>query len=178
MKFTGEEYYQAAVERMRQAGEIHDSKKGYALAMYCSGLAVECILWAFRWQKDTSFEGRHDLEELFGASGLLQIHEERARKKRTPQEEIEQSAAAVRDAIMDVAAPWHNNLRFASEAGLRAHLNRVGRLRGIRGDALKKNSADLLAAAEIIVETGVGSWTSKRRQKRRCGVVFRSSTSN
>jgi hypothetical protein len=62
-----------------------------------------------------------------------------------------------------VAALWHNNLRFASEASLRAYLNRNGRLRGIRGDALKKNSADLLAAAQIIVENGERSWTSRRR---------------
>ena len=53
-----------------------------------------------------------------------------------------------------IAALWHNNLRFASEDSLRAHLKRIGRLRGIRGDALKKNSADLLLAAELIVEEG------------------------
>jgi HEPN domain-containing protein len=163
MQFTSEEYYRAASERMRQAREIHDSKQGYALAMYCAGVAVECILRAFRWRKDTSFEGRHDLEELFRASGVLEIHEERSRKKRITEEEIARSASDILDAVGEVAALWHNNLRFASEASLRAHLNRIGRLRGIRGDALKKNSADLLAAAEFIVEKGVGSWTSKRR---------------
>ena len=61
------------------------------------------------------------------------------------------------------SALWHNNLRFASEASLRAYLNRIGRLRGIRGDALKKNSADLLLAAESIVEEGARSWTSRRK---------------
>jgi hypothetical protein len=84
---------------------------------------------------------------LFRASGLLQIHEERARKKHILEEEIERSAAKVVDAKDKVVALWQNNLRFASEASLRAHLNRTGRLRGIRGDPLKKNSADLLAAA-------------------------------
>jgi hypothetical protein len=163
MRFTGEEYCRAAIERMRQAREIHDSKESFALAMYSSGLAVECILRAFRWQKDPSFEGRHDLDELFKASGLLQAHEERARKKRVLEEKIERFAAEVLEAMGVVAILWHNNLRFASEASLRAHLNRIGRLRGIRGDALKKNSADLLAAAEIVVSGGVTLWTSKRR---------------
>jgi hypothetical protein len=163
MQFRDEEYYRAAIERIRQAREIHDSKKSYALAMYCSGLAVECILRAFRWQKDTSFEGRHDLEDLFKASGLLHIHEERARKKRTPEGEIERFAADVLEAKGKVAALWHNNLRFASEASLRAHLNRIGRIQGIRGDALKQNSADLLAAAEIVVKGEVTLWNSKRR---------------
>ena len=148
---------------MRQARDIHDSKESYALAMYCSGLAIECILRAFRWQKDPSFEGRHDLEELFKAGGFLEIHEERLRKKRITEKEIERSAADIRNAMEVVSTLWHNNLRFASDASLRAHLNRIGRLRGIRGDALKKNSADLLLAAESIVEEGDRSWTSRRK---------------
>jgi hypothetical protein len=163
MQFRDEEYYEAAIERIRQAREIHEAKKSYALAMYCSGLAVECILRAFRWQNDPSFEGRHDLWELFDASGFLQIHEERSRRRRIPQEEIERSAADILDAMSEVRVLWQNNLRFASEASLRSHLNRIGRLRGIRGDALKKNSADLLLAAELIVEEGARSWTSKRK---------------
>jgi hypothetical protein len=163
MQFTSEEYYRAAIERMRQAKEIHDSRQNFALAMYCGGLAVECILRAYRWRKDSSFEGRHDLDELFKASGFLQVQEEWARKKRKPEEEIARSAVKILDAMEVVSALWHNNLRFASELSLRARLNRIGRLRGIRGDALKKNSADLLAAAQIIVNDGVQSWTSRRR---------------
>lgn len=73
MRFTGEEYYRAALERMRQAREIHNSGASYALAMYVSGLAVECILRAFRWQNDRLFEGRHDLEDLLKSSELLTI---------------------------------------------------------------------------------------------------------
>jgi HEPN domain-containing protein len=163
MQFRDEEYYQAAIERMRQAREIHDSKGSYALAMYCGGPAVECILRAFRWRKDPSFEGRHDLGDLFDASGFLQIYEERARKKRIQEADIERFMAGIRVAMKVVTDLWHNHLRFASELSLRAHLNRIGRLRGIRGDALKKNSADLLLAAELIVEEGVRAWTSKRR---------------
>jgi hypothetical protein len=163
MRFIDEEYFRAASERLRQALEIHDSGTGYALAIYCGGLAVECILRAHRWRMDPSAEGRHDLRELFDASGLLRTSEERALKKRMPAEEIDRSAAAIRVAMGEVAALWHNNLRFASEDSLRAHLRRVGRLRGIQGDAIKKNSADLLNAAQIIVSEGVRSWTSRRK---------------
>src|SRR5215831_2337061 len=107
MQFTGEEYYRAATERMRQAREIHDSAKNYALAIYCGGLAVECILRAYRWRKAPSFEGRHDLKELFDASGFLRTSKERARKQRMPAEEIERSATAIRQAMGEVAALWH-----------------------------------------------------------------------
>lgn len=163
MKFNGDEYHQAAIERMRQAREIRSSRESQALAMYSSGLAVECILRAFRSQKDPSFEGRYDPDERFRASGLLQAREERARKKSASEEEIERVAAEALEAMVVVATIRHNNLRFASEVSLWAHLSRIGRLRGIRGDALNKNSADLLAAAQIIVNNGVISWTSRRK---------------
>lgn len=163
MKFTGEEYFRAAVQRMRQAREIHKSREGYALAMYCSGLAVECMLRAFRWKKASSFEGRHDLTDLLKASDLYRIHEDRAREKGDPEEEIRQSAIRLRAAMVEVAFLWNNNLRFASEASLRAFLNRIGRLQGIKGNALKKNSLDLLDAAQVVVNQGVVLWSSKKR---------------
>lgn len=80
MIFRGEEYYRAGIERMRQARILHHAGASYALAMYCGGLAVECILRAFRWDKDTSFEGRHDLEDLLRSSKLLRIDENHMRR--------------------------------------------------------------------------------------------------
>ncbi len=56
MKVGTEAYYQAGVERMRQARELHRAGGNYALAMYTGGLSVECMLRAFRWGKDSSFE--------------------------------------------------------------------------------------------------------------------------
>jgi hypothetical protein len=163
MRFTAEEYFRAANERMRQAEKIHHSREGYALAMYCSGLAVECMLRAFRWQEDASFEGRHNLADLFKASHLLRIHGDRARAKGISEEDVQRTAAELRAAVTEVQILWRNNLRFASEASLRAHLNRIDRFKGIRGDALKKNSLDLLNWAKIIVNRGVTLWTSKTR---------------
>ncbi len=163
MIFTAEEYYRAAGERIRQASEIHEAGNRYALAMYCSGLAVECMLRAIHWQKDSSFEGRHDLSELFRASGFLEIHEDRARRKRRTEEEIARSAVIIREAMSLASTLWNNNLRFASEASLRAYLKRNGRLRGIRGDALKKNSSDLLNAAQVIVREGTELWNLQKR---------------
>ena len=55
---------------------MYQQKESFALSMYTAGLAVECLLRAFRWKKDKSFEGRHDLEDLLKASGLLRIGEE------------------------------------------------------------------------------------------------------
>jgi len=163
MKFTGEEYYRASVERMRQAREIHDSGGGYALAMYSAGLAVECMLRAFRSKKDRSFEGRHDLEDLLKASELLTINEERSRVKDVSVDEKRQSSRVLRASMSEVVALWHNNLRFAPETSLRAFLKSKGRLHGVRGNVLKKNSTDLLNAAQTVIDRGVILWTLKKK---------------
>jgi hypothetical protein len=163
MKFRGEEYFRAGTERMRQARTIHRAGGSYALAMYCGGLAVECILRAFRWDQDQSFEGRHDLEDLLKASALLRIDEDHMRRRGIPEDEVVAYSIALRAAMNEVTALWHNNLRFASEASLRAFLNRIDRLRGVRGDALKKNASDLLNAAQTVVDRGVALWTSRKK---------------
>lgn len=161
MQFRSHEYYQGGLERIRQAKRIHDEGGGYALSMYCSGLAVECLLRAFRWKEDAGFEGRHDLNELLKASGILRINDEFMRRKKRSEEEIADYGRRLRAAMNEVVILWHNNLRFASEGSLEAFLRRNGRLQGVKGDALKKNSADLLEAAQTIIDRGVALWTSK-----------------
>jgi hypothetical protein len=148
---------------MQQARMIHGAGGSYALAMYCGGLAVECILRAFRWRRDRSFEGRHDLEDLLKASALLRINEDHMRRKGISDDDILHYALSLRAAMNKVLALWHNNLRFASEASLRAFLHRIGRLQGIKGNALKRNALDLLNAAQTVVDRGVALWTSRKK---------------
>src|SRR4051812_45327564 len=123
MQFEAKEYYQASLERMKEARTIYSTGKSYALAMYCGGLAVECLLRAFRWKKDRSFEGRHDLGELFKASGFLKIDDEYLRDRGASEVAIRKSGATLHAALNLVASLWHNNLRFASEARLKKHLH-------------------------------------------------------
>ena len=167
MQFRAEEYYQASLERMRQARRIHESGGGSALAMYCGGLAVECLLRAFRWTRDATFEGRHDIAELLRASGLLRIDDEYMRRRGASEEEIRESGLKLRGAMNEVVALWHNNLRFASEASLKAFFRRIGRLQGVKGDPLRKNAGDLLEAAQTVVNRGTVLWGSKRKSRGR-----------
>jgi HEPN domain-containing protein len=163
MDFRAEDYYRASSERMSEARRIYKAGKSYALAMYSAGLAVECILRAFRWEKDKSFEGRHDLKDLLRASGMLSINEEELRKKKMPEETIRNLAVSLNAAMNEVIVLWNNNLRFADEKRLRAFLNQIGRLHGIKKHPLKKNALDLLNAAQMIVDRGVALWTSRRK---------------
>jgi len=163
MRFSAEEYYRAGLERLKQARALHDAGGSYALSMYCSGLAVECLLRGFRWDKDKSFDGRHDLEDLLKASGLLGVDEERTRSRGVPEPEVHETSLSLRAAINEVKILWSNNLRYVSEVGLRSFLHRIGRLQGIRGVPLKKNSKDLLNAASTVMERGTVLWTSRRK---------------
>jgi hypothetical protein len=163
MQFRAEEYYQASLERMQQAHRIYREGTSFALAMYCGGLAVECLLRAFRWTEETTFEGRHDLSELLKASRLLKIDEDFMRRRRVSEDAIRESGLKLLAAMNEVNILWHNNLRFASEASLKALLKRIGRLQGVKGDPLKKNARDLIDAAQTVINRGVALWTSKRK---------------
>ena len=163
MQFKAEQYYQASLERMKQAHRIYQDGAAFALTMYCAGLAVEALLRAFRWTEDPSFEGRHDLSDLLKGSGLLRIDDEYMRRKGASEDAIRTAGLKLRGAMNEVITLWHNNLRFASEASLRAFLNQIGRVRGIKGNPLKKNALDLLNAAQTVVNRGVTLWTSKRK---------------
>jgi hypothetical protein len=163
MQFRADQYYRAGLERMEQAHRIYRDGTGDALAIYCGGLAVDSLLRAFRWTEDARFEGRHDLAELLKASRLLSIDEDYLRRKRASAAAIHRSSLELREALNEVIILWHNNLRFASEASLKAFLKQLGRLQGRRGDPLKKNAQDLLHAAPTVMNRGVVLWTSARK---------------
>jgi hypothetical protein len=163
MQFRSDEYYRVSLERMRQARTIYLEGDSYALAIYCGGLAVESLLRAFRWKEDPSFEGRHDLSELLKSSRLLQIDETYIRQKGARDVAADEARLKLRTAMQAVSLLWHNNLRFACEASLKAFLRRSGRVEGVRGDIAKKNALDFLNAAQSVIERGVILWESKTR---------------
>jgi len=163
MQFRDTDYYRASLDRMRQAQTLSKEGDAYALSMYCSGLAVECLLRAFRWKQDQSFEGRHDLNDLLRASGILRVNDESMRRRGKDEEEILSASREFRAAMNEILILWHNNLRFASEARLRAHLAGLKRVQGIKGDPLKKNASDLLDAAKLIVNKGMVLWDSQTK---------------
>lgn len=163
MQFRAEQYYQVSLERMQQARRIYQQGSAYALAIYCGGLAVESLLRAFRWTEDSRFEGRHDLSELLAASGLLKIDYDFMRRKGASDGAIENQGRELRAAMNGVVMLWHNNLRFASEASLKAFLRKTQRLHGIKGDPIKGNAIEFLDAAQTVVNRGVILWQLKKK---------------
>ena len=101
--------------------------------------------------------------ELLKASGILSLGEDYMRRRGKNEEDVRKSSVAFRGAMNEIAALWHNNLRFASERGLKAHLTQLKRVQGIKGDPLKKNAADLIDAAQTVVNRGITLWDSQRK---------------
>ena len=167
MIFRAEQYYRVSLERMKQARNLYQDGDSFALAMYSSGLAVECLLRAFRWTEDTSFEGRHDLSALFKASRFLKFNDDLNKHQGESEEAIVVSRQVINTAMQEVVELWRNNLRFASEASTKAFLKQIARFQGIKGDPLKKNAGDLLKASQTILDRGVVLWTFEKKSKRR-----------
>ncbi len=147
MKFTAEAYRQAALEHVATARELYDADlPRYALAHYVAGLAVECMLRAYRHRIDPEFDERHDLRALYKAARFDEI---------VPPALQEQIGTA--RSIVD--SQWQNNHRFCSEEYLRSFFKRGALDRGIRGDFLKERTRRIVNAAFEIVSTGNKQWT-------------------
>jgi hypothetical protein len=143
-------YFAAALERIQEARFLNDNGF-YALAMYVSGLAVECLLRAFRLLKDSTFDERHNLWQLWLSTILADVHSGFYDKK-------------IQASLGVVTRLWQNDYRFRSKPELRAHLKKIGQARGIKGDFLKFNSKKLLEAATEIVQLGEKRWKLLRKR--------------
>ena len=147
MKFTAEAYRQAALEHVATGRELYDADPPrYVLAHYVAGLAVECMLRAYRYRIDAEFDERHDIRTLYKAARFDEI---------VPPALQEQIGTA----RSIIESQWQNNHRFCSEEYLRSFFKRLALDRGIRGDFLKERTRQIVDASFEIVSLGNKQWT-------------------
>jgi HEPN domain-containing protein len=144
MSFNAQDYLDAARERLAEAKHLYYSRR-YGLSHYAAGLAVECLLRAYRFRRDPEFDSRHDLYVLIDASGMAGV---------IPKGQVFEAGVT----LTAIARRWTNNHRFRSERALRRWLKRAGLDRGMKGDYLKENARRIIEAAEAFVELGIRSW--------------------
>src|SRR5580704_17999893 len=96
MEFPPEHYFPTATQRIRQAQHLYEEGDSFALAIYIGGLAVECLLRAYKGRRDPTFDERHDLARLFKASGMLDIDPDKLRAKHGTDEQIDSHLAGLR----------------------------------------------------------------------------------
>lgn len=144
VKITAEVYRKAAQEHAAAAFDLYRSER-YVLAHYVAGLAVECMLRAYRCRITPEFEERHDLRLLAKAARFYDI---------IPAKHQERTIAALGVVFLQ----WENGHRFRSTAALRAFLVERRLYAGIKGDFVKENSRRIVNAAFDVVNMGVSQW--------------------
>jgi hypothetical protein len=158
MDFPPEHYFQTATQRMRQAQHLFQEGSSFALAIYVGGVAVECLLRAFKGRRDPAFDERHDLLRLFAASGMLRVDRDTLRAKGWTDAKIDDHLQTLRVAVNDIFRLWANNYRYASEERLRSHLKQITGYQKIRGDYLKEQTRRFLSSAQKFIDKGVLQW--------------------
>jgi hypothetical protein len=122
------------------------------------GVAVECLLRAFKGRRDPRFDERHDLLRLFAASGMLHTDSDKLRAKGWTDDQIDSHRRTLQVAVNEIVRVWANNYRFASEERLRAYLKQVTGYQKIKGDYLKEISRRFLSSAQEFMNKGVLLW--------------------
>ena len=151
IRFDPEDLKEAALERIGTARHLFEESEkaggNLSASIYVAGVAVECILRAYRMKRDPEFDSRHDLADLLKASGFIGFVPE----KRTRE---------VSAALGDVWSRWKNEYRYASDRRVLSDLKRRGLTEGIRGDQLKECARTVVERAFELVNVGVARWNS------------------
>ena len=137
-------YKTAAAEHSTVAVELYQTGR-FVLAHYVAGLAVECILRAYRYRIDPEFDARHDLDKLYKMARFADI---------VGPSQVERMSAAMELVLIQ----WSNNHRFRSEDALRKRFVKLGLYAGIKGDFMKELSRRIVNAAAEVVSVGVARW--------------------
>jgi len=144
MRSLAENDHKAAFERIEDADFLHD-KGSYPFAMYASGLAVECLLRAFRVLVEPTIDARHDLLQLWKKTALADVHREPGYDR-------------IYELLIEISARWQNSYRFASNDEVRALLKKSRQDRGIKGNFVKYNSKKFYESAKEFVQLGGEKW--------------------
>jgi HEPN domain-containing protein len=145
---TADTYREAAKEHVVLAQRLHEELGEYGAAHYWAGLAVECMLRAYRVAQEPQFSSRHDLSQLVRDARFYIL---------MPTDLQEELAAAVGE----VAMRWRNDHRFLPSRILERWLYDQGLDPRVRGDRLKFNSRRVVNAALTVVQTGDRRWPFK-----------------
>jgi len=144
MTFTAETYRDAARERVKVARDLYE-RRHYVMAHYVAGVAVECVLRAYRFRRNPELDARHDLHVLYRDSGFdVAVGT--------------QNAFRAAGLLGTIAFQWNNAHRYRSEKQFERYLKRIGADRRIKGSFVKENARRVVEAADEFAGMGVRSW--------------------
>jgi len=173
MEFQSKDYYEAARERLNQSHLLFDmpqedakeklDDKRYALVVYIAGVGAEAMFRAYRLRVDTSFEGRHNLSELFIESGLDEHLREALEARRVDPAAIDARLTELQAAVDSLSSIWRNDQRYAADRALvrdfikRRLIPRKAN-KGDKAALLRVQAHKVLDAAAVIIRAGEEAW--------------------
>jgi len=152
-RVAAETYIRAAEERVRQAQELVRPDQ-CALAHYVAGVAVECVIRAFRVRAKAEFDAKHNLRNLVKQSEFYDF---------MPPAVTAQVAASV----FEVERRWDNLHRYRDVSSLRRWLVERKLHVGVKGDVVRHSRDAIVEAALDIVTKGVVRWRLGPRSRTR-----------
>jgi hypothetical protein len=138
------DYLQASLDHAASLTVLYTGRH-YALTIYVSGLAAECLFRAFRARRGMPFRSDHPLESLAKEAGFPDLVSAGQRER-------------FGEALSNLIVRWRNSHRFRSNAAARRFLKDLKLDRGITGDFLKENARILFSGATELINLGVVKW--------------------
>jgi len=134
--------YRSSIER-NMGAHLAIQSEDWALGMYLSGLAVECVLQAIALSSDSTYDARHELNKWLSKcpAGLQNTLK----------------SAPMRAHWSLVVTRWDNRLRYLSEDGVLGFLRTAGAT-GDRSKILRQSGDELLKSADLVHKKGIAAW--------------------
>lgn len=151
-RFTKTDYYDAALLRCEDFKYLRKNTKSKSVifALYCAGVAVECMLRAYMVKNNVEFDAKHDLEKLYLKSQMAMLLNQNEKEK-------------ISTAIRTINKFWKNDFRYTSEKRLKRILgHELAKDKPSFRDINKyfdKRYTDIFKASEIIIKIGEEKWT-------------------
>lgn len=142
------EYFAAAQDHARALPAIYATGH-YALTIYVSGVAAECMFRAFRAVKGLPFRSDHALKSLSDEADFPSLVPTGSRPR-------------FDTALGELIVVWRNSHRFRSNDAMRRFLKRLKLDRGVRGDFLKENARRVSSSAIELMGLGARRWRNRR----------------
>ncbi len=148
MKHTSRDYYFASKERLNDFHKLRPDEKSVIFAVYCGGLAIECMLRAFITKHTDQFDGRHNLMSLFFESRITEKLSIKEKER-------------VNILLQEASQYWRNSLRYDSISSLKRTLGHEIAYSKHKNPEkfLKKYFSNFFTITEKFIEIGDKAWT-------------------
>lgn len=146
--FTKNDYYDASLKRLEDVRYLQKREDSIIFALYCAGVAVECMFRAYILQESSEFNSKHDLINLFTESKLL--------SKCTLEEK-----KLLTSTVKRIYSIWFNNLRYTTDKRMkRIIINRHTGKRNFKNinKWIKSEFEHIFSDTEYIIKLGVTKW--------------------